>query len=58
MGALKQRVGDKVTFLHGKEALTKDAIGAGTEIWRQVLAGLVLVLCVEQLLAFTFGRKR
>jgi hypothetical protein len=56
--ALRQKVGAKVVFLKGQDSLVSDAVGAGTEIWRQVLLALAAVLCVEQGLAFAFGRKR
>jgi hypothetical protein len=55
---LRHQVGEKVIFLGDRDSLVRDAIGSGTEIWRQVLLALAVVLCVEQVLAFTFGRRR
>ncbi len=56
---LKKKLGDaKVTILTGKASLASGATGARSEIWPTVLLLLVGVLCAEQFLAWTFGRRR
>ena len=55
---IKTRLGDKVQYMKGKASLSSGALGTGTELWRTVLLILVGVLCVEQMLAWSFGRKR
>lgn len=56
---VKKRLGDaNVKWLKGHAALTAGATGARSEFWRAILFALVLVLCTEQFLAWTFGRRR
>ncbi len=56
---VKKRLGDaNVKWLKGHASLTAGATGARSEFWRTILFALVLVLCTEQFLAWTFGRRR
>ena len=56
---LKKKLGSaKVTILTGKASLASGATGARSELWPTVLLLLVSVLCIEQFLAWTFGRRR
>lgn len=56
---IKKKVGDaNVKWLKGHASLTAGAEGARSEFWRTILVVLVIVLCTEQFLAWTFGRSR
>lgn len=56
---VKKKLGDaNVKWLKGNASLTAGAAGAKSEFWRTILIALVLVLCTEQFLAWTFGRRR
>ncbi|MEX2214569.1 MAG: BatA domain-containing protein [Phycisphaeraceae bacterium] len=55
----KKRMGDaNVKLVSGQASLNAGTTGARSEFWRTVLIVLVLALCVEQFLAWTFGRRR
>ncbi|MEX0776884.1 MAG: BatA domain-containing protein [Phycisphaeraceae bacterium] len=57
--ALQQQLGDaRVQIIRGKASLTQATVTAGLEVWTWILLVLAGVLCVEQLLAWAFGRKR
>jgi hypothetical protein len=57
---VKKRMGEanNVKWLKGNAALTAGAVGARSEFWRTILFLLVAVLCIEQFLAWSFGRRR
>ncbi len=56
---VKKKLGDaNVKWLKGHASLTAGATGARAEFWRTILVMLVLVLCTEQFLAWTFGKRR
>ena len=54
----RQFASANVQFVQGQIPLTPRADPARTELWRAVLIAIVVVLCLEQLLAWTIGRRR
>lgn len=55
---LRRRLGEsKVEWLAGREYLSRTATGGQSDLWRQILILLVVTLCLEQSLAWWFGRK-
>jgi hypothetical protein len=57
--ALRRETSDaRIAWLEGRDYLARGADGARTELWRTLLIALVLVLGVESLLAWWFGRSR
>jgi len=57
--ALRRALGDaKVAIVPSGDFLPAGAADARAELWRGVLVALVLALCVEQTLAWWFGRRR
>lgn len=50
--------GENVKLVEGAAALVGGVTGGRAEMWRWVLAALVLVLCADSFLAWTFGRRR
>ncbi len=60
VGALQKELGDaKVTFTDAARGLAASRQATlGSELWRPVLVTAVIVLCLEQMLAWAFGRRR
>ncbi len=50
--------GENVTLVEGAAVLAGGVTGGRAEMWRWMLAALVLVLCADSFLAWTFGRRR
>ena len=48
----------RIKQIHGAEALAAGASGGRAELWRGILVALIVVLCAESYLAWTFGRRR
>lgn len=56
---LKSQLGDaNVVIAKGHASLSAETAGTRAEFWKSVLIALVIVLCCEQFLAWTFGRRR
>ena len=55
----RKRMGDaNVKLVSGQASLNAGTTGARSEFWRTVLIALAIALCLEQFLAWSFGRRR
>ena len=55
---LSKTLGDRVKIISSASTASLADAGSQRELWKYLLLGVVLVLCGEQLLAWTFGLKR
>lgn len=54
----KQLGESNVQLVDGEDYLDQDTAGGRVELWRTLAVLLLIVLCTEQFLAWTFGRRR
>ena len=55
---VKKELGEQVRLVAATRLQALDPTGARTELWKWVLAGIVIVMCGEQLLAWGFAARR
>ncbi len=58
LAELSKTLGDRVKIISSASTTALVAVGSQRELWKYLLLILVLVLCGEQLLAWSFGLKR